>query len=195
MLHMLFQLWRVIAPSPLSPVFPPSTVLSPVAEIMTHCFQQQWSRCNNNNSKTYNIGNAFKPSWNCSLYLSPGKNCLPWSQSLVPKGWGSLVYSISTAKWVFFTDFTSFLCSYSFAVVIVHSLSHVQLFATPWTTACQALCPPLPSRVCSDSCPLSPWCYRIISSFATLFSSCLQSFPESGSFQWVGSLHQVAKVL
>ena len=27
------------------------------------------------------------------------------------------------------------------------------------------------------------------------FSSCPQSFPASGSFQWVGSLHQVAKVL
>ena len=25
--------------------------------------------------------------------------------------------------------------------------------------------------------------------------SCLQSFPESGSFQWVNSLHEVAKVL
>ena len=27
------------------------------------------------------------------------------------------------------------------------------------------------------------------------FSSCLQSFTASGSFQWVSSLHQVAKVL
>ena len=27
------------------------------------------------------------------------------------------------------------------------------------------------------------------------FSSCLQSFPASGAFQWVSSLHQVAKVL
>ena len=27
------------------------------------------------------------------------------------------------------------------------------------------------------------------------FSSCLQSFPASGFFQWVSSLHQVAKVL
>ena len=27
------------------------------------------------------------------------------------------------------------------------------------------------------------------------FSSCPQSFPASGSLQWVGSLHQVAKVL
>ena len=34
-----------------------------------------------------------------------------------------------------------------------------------------------------------------ISSSADPFSSRLQSFPASGLFQWVGSLHQVAKVL
>ena len=44
------------------------------------------------------------------------------------------------------------------------------------------LCPPLPSRVCSDSCPLSQWCYLTISSSATRFSFYLQSFPTSGSF-------------
>ena len=31
-----------------------------------------------------------------------------------------------------------------------------------------------------DSCPLSPWCYLTISSSATPFSFCLQSFPASG---------------
>ena len=34
-----------------------------------------------------------------------------------------------------------------------------------------------------------------ISSSLVPFSSCLQSFPASGSFQWVSSSHQVAKVL
>ena len=45
--------------------------------------------------------------------------------------------------------------------------------------------PPSPSvspGVCSSSCPLSLWCYPTISSFVTLFSSYLQSFPASGSF-------------
>ena len=32
------------------------------------------------------------------------------------------------------------------------------------------------------SCPLSRWCHPTISSSVTLFSSCLQSFPASGSF-------------
>ena len=37
-------------------------------------------------------------------------------------------------------------------------------------------------RACSNSCPLSRWCLQTISSSAVLFSSCLQSFPASGSF-------------
>ena len=46
--------------------------------------------------------------------------------------------------------------------------------------------PPCPSptlRVYSNSCPLSWWCYPTISSSAVPFSSHLQSFPASGSFQ------------
>ena len=37
---------------------------------------------------------------------------------------------------------------------VVQSLSHVQLFATPWTTARQASLPFVSSRVGSNSCPL-----------------------------------------
>ena len=40
----------------------------------------------------------------------------------------------------------------------------------------------LPPRVCSNSCPLSQWCYLIISPFAAHFSFYPQSFPASGSF-------------
>ena len=46
--------------------------------------------------------------------------------------------------------------------------------------------PPCPSsapRVYSNSCPSSRWCHPTISSFVIPFSSCLQSFPASGSFQ------------
>ena len=35
---------------------------------------------------------------------------------------------------------------------------------------------------CSNSCPLSRWCHPTISSSVIPFSSCLQSFPASGSF-------------
>ena len=56
-------------------------------------------------------------------------------------------------------------------------------------------CPSLSPRICSNSCPLSQWCHPAISSSAVPFSSWPQSFPASGSFQWVSSSHHVAKVL
>ena len=44
-------------------------------------------------------------------------------------------------------------------------------------------CPLESPGVCANSCPLSQWCYpAILSSASTPFSSCLQSFPASGSF-------------
>ena len=46
--------------------------------------------------------------------------------------------------------------------------------------------PPCPSPapgVYPNSCPLSRWCHLTISSSVVPFSSCLQSFPTSGSFQ------------
>ena len=44
-------------------------------------------------------------------------------------------------------------------------------------------CSSLTPGVCSNSCPLSRWCHPTILSSAVPFSSCLQSFPASGSFQ------------
>ena len=44
-------------------------------------------------------------------------------------------------------------------------------------------CPSLTPRVYSNSCPLSRWCHPTISSSVVPFSSCLQSFPASGTFQ------------
>ena len=40
-------------------------------------------------------------------------------------------------------------------------------------------CPSLSLWVCSNSCPFSRWCCLTISSFVSLFSFCLQSFPAS----------------
>ena len=64
----------------------------------------------------------------------------------------------------------------------VQSLSCVWLFATPWTAAHQASCPSPTPKPCSNSCPSSWWCHTTISSSVVPFSSCLQSFPASGSF-------------
>ena len=43
-------------------------------------------------------------------------------------------------------------------------------------------CPSPTPRACSNSCPLSRWCHLTISSSIIPFSSCLKSFPASGSF-------------
>ena len=65
----------------------------------------------------------------------------------------------------------------------LHELQHARL-----------PCPSPTPRVCSNLSPLSWWCHPTISSYVIPFSSCPQSFPASGSFQW-GFLNQVAKVL
>ena len=62
-------------------------------------------------------------------------------------------------------------------------LSSVQLFATPWTAYARLPCPSPTPGACSNSCPLSQWCHSTSSSSVIPFSSCLQSFPASGSFQ------------
>ena len=54
-----------------------------------------------------------------------------------------------------------------------------------WPHGLQPARPPCPSptpTACSNSCPWSWWCHPTISSSVVLFSSCLQSFPASGSF-------------
>ena len=67
-------------------------------------------------------------------------------------------------------------------VVVVQLFICIQLFVTPELQHTRLPCPSLSHRVCSNSCPLSQWCHPTISSSVTLFSSCLQSFPGSGSF-------------
>ena len=65
----------------------------------------------------------------------------------------------------------SFSCSVMSDSLWPHGLQHTRL--------------PHPSpslRACSNSCPLSQWCYPTVSSSVVPFSSCFKSFPASGSF-------------
>ena len=64
----------------------------------------------------------------------------------------------------------------------VQLLSHVRLFATPWTAAHQASLSITNSWSPPKSCPLSQWCHPTTSSPVVPFPSHLQSFPSSGSF-------------
>ena len=92
-------------------------------------------------------------------------------------------------------DFSIDLCVYFSACIIlfwslwccccfssVQLLSHVWLFATPWTAARQDSLSITTPKACSSSCPSSQWCHPITSSSVVPFSSRLQSFPASGSF-------------
>ena len=63
--------------------------------------------------------------------------------------------------------------------------SHSVMSDSLWPKGLQHTSLPCPSRTpraYSNSCPLSWWCHPTISSSAIPFSSCLQSFPASGSF-------------
>ena len=69
------------------------------------------------------------------------------------------------------------VCKLLFSLSVVsdslwpHGLQHARL-----------PCPSVSPRVWSSSCPSSRWCHPTISSSVTHFSSCLQSFPASGTF-------------
>ena len=76
----------------------------------------------------------------------------------------------------------------------VQSLSHVQLFATPWITECQASLSITNSRSSLKLTSIQ-WCRPAISSSVIPFSSCPQSLPASDLLQGVNSSHEVAKVL
>ena len=64
----------------------------------------------------------------------------------------------------------------------VQSLSRVWLFAAPKTAARQASLSITKSRSLLKLMSMSWWCHPTISSSVVPFSSCLQSFPSSGSF-------------
>ena len=65
-----------------------------------------------------------------------------------------------------------FSCSVMFDSLWPHGLQHARL-----------PCPSPTPGVHLNSCPLSQWCHPAISSSVVPFSSRLQSFPASGSFQ------------
>ena len=104
--------------------------------------------------------------------------------------WWALVHRVAKSqtplKW--FRTHAHMLCLIK---VLLKTLNQMLLFrhwAISDSLQCHGLphsrlpCPSLSPGVCSDSCAWSPWCYLTISSSATLFSFCCQSFPALGSF-------------
>ena len=70
-------------------------------------------------------------------------------------------------------------CSVQFISV---AQSYLTLFEPHGLQHPKLPCPSPTTRACSNSCPLSRWYHPAISSSIIPFSSCLQSFPASGSF-------------
>ena len=77
----------------------------------------------------------------------------------------------------------------------VHSLSRVWLFVTPRTAAPQASLSITNYKSPPKTMSIESVMPSNISSAVIPLSSCPQSFSASGSFQWVSTSHQVAKVL
>ena len=67
--------------------------------------------------------------------------------------------------------------------IVVQSLSHVCLFATPWAAAHQASLSFTISQSLFKLMSIELWYHPTMSSSIVPFSSHLQSFPVSGSFQ------------
>ena len=68
--------------------------------------------------------------------------------------------------------FVLFSCSVVSNSLSTHGLQHAKL-----------PCPSLTRRTCSNSCPLSRWCYLTVSSSVAPYSFCFQSFPALGCFE------------
>ena len=102
--------------------------------------------------------------------------------------------------------FTYYLCNNKMHLLLL--FSHLIMTSSLWPHGLQyssILCSPVSPRTCSNSCPSNQWCHPTVSSSVVSFSSCLQSFPSSGSFpmsqfftsggQSIGSFSFVIKFL
>ena len=143
---------------------------------MRHVTQRSWSR------KGYESGEKVVPHIHQPKKITKNHHrqkvrLEPWSGggfhtvclSPAPE---SLWHFKNAGPWYLLFSSVQFSCSVMSNSLRPHGLQHTR--------------PPCPSptpRACSNSCPLSRWCHRTISSSVIPFSSHLQSFPASGSFQ------------
>ena len=115
---------------------------------------------------TGSMREAFRVLWLCCILIWV-LIVLEWDS--LCKNWSS-VFTIYTV--CFITLFSSVQSLSCFRLLWPHGLQHARL-----------PCPSPTPRVYSNSCPLSQWCHPTSLSSVIPFSSHLQSFPASGSFQ------------
>ena len=110
----------------------------------------------------------------------------PWTEEWIKKIW--YLYTMEYCSAIKKNEIMSLAATWMDLEIII--LSSVQFSCSVvsdslWPHGLQHARPPCPlptPRVYSNSCPLSQWCHPTISSSVVPFSSCLQSFPASGSF-------------
>ena len=103
--------------------------------------------------------------------IFPGLTVTHWYIHLLVHSFNTYLYKNYMQNFVKLKS-VQFSCSVVSNSLTPHELQHSR--------------PPYPSPTpgaCSNSCPLSRWCHSTISSSVIPFSSHLQSFPASGSFQ------------
>ena len=99
-----------------------------------------------------------------------------------------LPFPLGLSEWLNFLDHVSndFFLRFIFQSLSVSQFSHSVICDSSQPNGLQHSGPPCPSLspgACSNSCPLIQWCHPTISFSVVPFSSHLQSFPASGSFQ------------
>ena len=122
--------------------------------------------------------------WHRYLWIREAINIWGWvaskfsSNSVILRSMKLALLIYIVVKFPHFYLTKAIVCSVQFSHSVMsdslqpHGLQHAK-------PAC-----PLPTPgIYSNSCPLSQWCHPTISSSAVPFSSRLQSFPASGSFQ------------
>ena len=126
-----------------------------------------------------------------SIATEVGAELVPWCFHPTPSPTPTISWDLGyVSMFLFSTPILPFLVhiynhslltpDFSFFISVPQSYLTI---CHPWTARHQVPCSSPTPRACSNSCPFSWWCHPTSSSSVILFSSCLQSFPASGSFQ------------
>ena len=145
------------------------------------------------------IGFSRQEYWSGLQFPSPGdlpnpgiKTTSPaWQMDSLPLNYQENLNKLSLAwlfafyGWNWGWDYTTIVIELLFSFSVIsdslwpHGLQHARHH-----------CPSLSPGICSNSCSLSQWWHPTILSSVIPFTSCLQSFPASGSFlmSWLFAL-------
>ena len=134
------------------------------------------------------MGFSRQEYWSLLPFSSPGDLPNPGSKPGSPTRQANSLPStpplVNKIKWLHKSGTLSERIAALYKKRIQHNtfVSTVQIFVTPWTAAHQDSLSISNSESSLELMSSSQWCHPTISSSVNPFSSCLQSFPTSGSF-------------